>query len=111
VTCRVCGPHPALPAIRFRQFPVQNSLAIPAHLFTYSAQRRFELLLDWALDRLTREGVAKTFEYIKLLTSHGVQFVSFTEEHFRRTGPAGKLVIAVAVWIAKQERIRISERV
>jgi hypothetical protein len=42
---------------------------------------------------------------------HGVQYVSFTEEHFRPTGPAGELMIAVAAWIAKQERIRISERV
>lgn len=74
-------------------------------------QRRFDLVLVWALDRLTREGVAETFEYIKRLTSHGVQFVSFTEEHFRTTGPAGELMIAVAAWIAKQERLRISERV
>ncbi len=41
----------------------------------------------WALDRFTREGVAETFEYIKRLTSNGVEFVSFTEEHFRTTGP------------------------
>jgi len=80
-------------------------------MFTDSAQRRFDLVLVWALDRLTREGVAETFEYIKRLTSHGVQFVSFTEEHFRTTGPAGELMIAVAAWIAKQERTRISERV
>jgi DNA invertase Pin-like site-specific DNA recombinase len=60
---------------------------------------------------LTREGAAETFEYIKRLTSHGVQFVSFTEEHFRTTGPAGELMIAVAAWVAKQERVRISERV
>jgi DNA invertase Pin-like site-specific DNA recombinase len=80
-------------------------------MFTDAAQRRFDLVLVWALDRLTREGVAETFEYIKRLTSHGVQFVSFTEEHFRTAGPAGELMIAVAAWIAKQERIRISERV
>jgi DNA invertase Pin-like site-specific DNA recombinase len=80
-------------------------------LFAGAAQRRFDVVLVWALDRLTREGVAETFEYIKRLTSHGVQFVSFTEEHFRTTGPAGELMIAVAAWIAQQERIRISERV
>jgi len=68
-------------------------------------------LLVWVLDHLTREGVAETFVYIKRLSSHGVQFVSFTEEHFRTTGPAGELMIAVAAWIAKQERRRIRERV
>ena len=80
-------------------------------LFADTAQRKFDLVLVWALDRLTREGVAETFEYIKRLTSNGVQFVSFTEEHFRTTGPAGELMMAVAAWIAKQERTRISERV
>jgi len=80
-------------------------------MFRDAAQRRIDVALVWALDRLTREGVAETFEYIKRLASHGVQFVSFTEEHFRTTGPAGELVIAVAAWIAKQERVRISERV
>ena len=76
-----------------------------------AAKRRFDLLLVWALDRLTREGVAETFEYIKRIAGYGVQFVSFTEEHFRTTGPAGELMIAVAAWIAKQERLRISDRV
>jgi len=80
-------------------------------MFRNAAQRKFDVVLVWALDRMTREGVAETFDYIKRLTSHGVQFVSFTEEHFRTTGPAGELMIAVAAWIAKQERIRISERV
>ena len=80
-------------------------------MFADAAQRRFDLALVWALDRLTRECVAETFEHIRRLTAHGVQFVSFTEEHFRTTGPAGELLIAVAAWIAKQKRLRISERV
>jgi DNA invertase Pin-like site-specific DNA recombinase len=80
-------------------------------MFADAAQRKFDLVLVWALDRFTREGVGETFEYIRRFTSHGVQFVSFTEEHFRTTGPAGELMMAVAAWIAKQERIRISERV
>jgi DNA invertase Pin-like site-specific DNA recombinase len=75
-----------------------------------AAQRRFDVLLVWALDRLSREEVADTFEYIERLSGHGIQFVSFTEEHFRTTGPAGELMIAVVAWIAKQERLRMSER-
>jgi DNA invertase Pin-like site-specific DNA recombinase len=39
-----------------------------------------------------------------------VQFESYTEAHFRTTGPAGELMLAIAAWIAKQERLRISER-
>ena len=80
-----------------------GSRADPAEfkrLFADAAQRRFDLVLVWALDRLSREGVAKTFQHIKRLTANGIEFVSFTEEHFRTTGPAGELMIAVAEWIA-----------
>ena len=79
-------------------------------MFTAASRREFDLLVTWALDRLSREGVAKTFEHIKVLRSYGVQYVSYSEPHFRTTGPAGELMIAVAAWIAEQEHKRISER-
>ena len=73
-----------------------------------ASRRRFDVVVVWALDRFSREGVPETFDHISHLSSHGVQFVSFTEAHFRTTGPVGELMIAVAAWIAKQERVRIS---
>jgi DNA invertase Pin-like site-specific DNA recombinase len=79
-------------------------------MFVAASRRKFDLLVTWALDRLSREGVAKTFEHIKVLRGYGVQFISFSEPHFRTTGPAGELMIAVAAWIAEQEHQRISER-
>src|SRR5215472_11757353 len=80
-------------------------------MFAAASRREFDCLVTWALDRLSREGVSKTFEHIKVLRSYGVDYVSFTEPHFRTTGPAGELMIAVAAWIAEQEHKRISERV
>jgi DNA invertase Pin-like site-specific DNA recombinase len=80
-------------------------------MFTAASRREFDILLTWALDRLSREGVSRTFEHIKQLRSFGIEYVSFTESHFRTTGPAGELMIAVAAWIAEQEHRRISERV
>lgn len=79
-------------------------------LFEAAARREIDIVLVWALDRFTREGVWQTFDHIRKLTTYGVQFESLTEAHFRTTGPAGELMIAVAAWIAKQERTRISER-
>lgn len=79
-------------------------------LFDDASRRQFDLVLVWALDRFTREGVYETFDYVRRLTVHGVQFESYTEAHFRTTGPAGELMLAVAAWIAKQERLRISDR-
>lgn len=79
-------------------------------MFEDASRRRFDVVLTWALDRLTREGVFETFEYIRKLSAFGVRFESYTEAHFRTTGPAGELMLAIAAWIAKQERLRISER-
>jgi DNA invertase Pin-like site-specific DNA recombinase len=79
-------------------------------LFTDASRRKFDVVLVWALDRFTREGVLETFTYIEKLRGFKVAFESYTEAHFRTTGPAGELMLAVAAWIAKQERLRISER-
>ncbi len=72
--------------------------------------RKFRGVLVWALDRWTREGIEATFAYIRQLKDGGVDFISYTEPHFRTTGPAGTLMLAVAAWIAEQERKRISDR-
>ena len=79
-------------------------------LFEDASRKQFDVVLVWALDRFTREGVFETFDYVRKLTLHGVQFESYSEAHFRTTGPAGELMLAIAAWIAKQERLRISER-
>lgn len=76
-----------------------------------ASKRKFGILVTWALDRLTREGVAETFDYIRTLNSYGVAYESYQEPHFRTTGPAGELMLAIAAWIARQERQRIAERV
>jgi hypothetical protein len=73
-------------------------------MFEDASKRCFDVVLVWALDRLTREGVFETFEDIRKLTVHGVAFESYTEAHFRTTQPAGELMLAIAAWIAKQER-------
>jgi DNA invertase Pin-like site-specific DNA recombinase len=79
-------------------------------MFAAASRRECDAIVTWALDRLSREGVAQTFEHIKTLLGYGVQYISYTEAHFRTTGKAGELMIAIAAWIAQQERIRLSER-
>jgi DNA invertase Pin-like site-specific DNA recombinase len=79
-------------------------------LFDDASRRMFDVVVVWSLDRLTREGVFETFAHIRKLTSCNVAFESFTEQHFRTTGPAGELMLAVSAWIARQERQRISDR-
>lgn len=71
----------------------------------------FGTVLVFALDRLTREGVLPAFEYIHRLTRLGIVLVSVTEPHFTTAGPAGELFIAIAAWMAKQERQLMQARV
>jgi DNA invertase Pin-like site-specific DNA recombinase len=61
--------------------------------------------------RFSREGVVQTFDHVKKLKGYGVEFESYTEAHFRTTGPAGELMMAISAWIAQQEHKRIVERV
>jgi len=79
-------------------------------MLTAASRHRFNALLVWSLDRLTREGIGPTFDYIRRLQDYGVDFISYKEEHFRTTGATGKLMLAIAAWIAEQERQRLSER-
>jgi DNA invertase Pin-like site-specific DNA recombinase len=75
-----------------------------------AAKRRFDLVVFWALDRLTREGPLKTLLYLEQLASSGVKFKSFTEPMLDTTTPVGELLIPILSWVAKQERQRISDR-
>lgn len=76
-----------------------------------ATQRKFDVLLFWALDRLSREGVYETHTYLKRLDDAGVRFRSFTEPYLDSCGMFRDAVISILAVIAKQERIRISERI
>lgn len=41
-------------------------------LFKDASQRRFDVLLFWSLDRLSREGVLETLQHLQRLTSYGI---------------------------------------
>jgi DNA invertase Pin-like site-specific DNA recombinase len=74
------------------------------------AKHRFDLLLFWSLDRLTREGTYKTLTYLRRLTDAGVKFKSYTEQYIDSLGAFSDAIIGVLAAVAAQERIRISER-
>jgi DNA invertase Pin-like site-specific DNA recombinase len=79
-------------------------------MFADARARKFDLLLFWSLDRLSREGVSATLGHLERLTAAGVNWRSFTEEYLDSTGVFRDAVIAILAVIAKQERIRRSER-
>lgn len=80
-------------------------------MFEDARLKRFDIVLFWALDRLSREGTLKTLEYLQRLDSYGVGWKSYTEQYLDSTGMFRDAVIAILATIAKQEHARLSERV
>jgi DNA invertase Pin-like site-specific DNA recombinase len=79
-------------------------------MFQAASRRQFDVLLFWSLDRLSREGVFETLTHLNRLTGYGVHYRSFTEQWFDSCGIFRDAVISIMATLAKQERIRISER-
>jgi DNA invertase Pin-like site-specific DNA recombinase len=80
-------------------------------MFRDASQRKFDVLMFWALDRFSREGVLETLQHLNRLTACGVGYRSFTEQYFDSCGVFKDAVIAIIATVAKQERVRISQRV
>jgi DNA invertase Pin-like site-specific DNA recombinase len=80
-------------------------------MFMDAEAKQFDLLLFWSLDRLSREGAFETLQYLNRLTACGVGWRSFTEQYLDSTGMFREAVISILAVVAKQERVRISERV
>jgi len=79
-------------------------------MFAAASKREFDILLFWSLDRLSREGTVETLNHLQRLTSYGVNYRSFTEQYLDSTGIFKEAVIGILAAIAKQERVRLSER-
>jgi len=74
-------------------------------------RRKFDLLLIWSLDRLSREGISNTLGYLEKLRRNGVAIKSLQESWLdTRDEGLGQLLLAIFSWVAQQERKRIVER-
>lgn len=76
-----------------------------------AGKRKYDLLLVWALDRLSREGISNTLGYLERLKRNGVALKSLQESWLdTRDDGLGQLLLAIFSWVAQQERMRIVER-
>lgn len=74
-------------------------------------RREFDVLLIWALDRLSREGIGPMARYMDQLRAAGIRVLSHQEPWVDTASPVWDLLLAVFAWVAQQERQRIGERV
>lgn len=74
-------------------------------------QRHFDLILVWALDRFSREGMVNTLSYIKQLKQYKTGLKSLQESWLDTSQEGtGELLIAIFAWVANYEKKRISDR-
>ena len=82
-----------------------------ARMFDDAARRRFDVLLIWALDRFSREGIRKTLSYLQHLDQCGVAFKSYTEPYLDTDNELlAHIVLGVTSYYAQLEAVRISDR-
>ena len=79
-------------------------------MFTDASRRVFDTVIFWALDRFSREGVFDTLQHLQRLTSFGVGYRSYTEQYLDSCGMFRDAVVGILAAVAKQERVRLSER-
>lgn len=79
-------------------------------MFAAASRREFDVLLFWSLDRLSREGTVETLNHLQRLNDYGVKYRSFTEQYLDSTGMFKDAIVGILAAIAKQERVRLSER-
>jgi len=81
-----------------------------ARLAADARKHRFDIVLVWALDRLSREGAAAILNLVDTLKAYGVRVISYQESWTEAPGAIGEILYAIAGWVAKMESERRSER-
>ena len=73
---------------------------------------KYDVLLCWALDRLSREGIGPVMILMQRFTSYGVQVWALQDPWTEMSDPrARELVMSVMAWVAEYESHRRSERI
>jgi putative DNA-invertase from lambdoid prophage Rac len=70
----------------------------------------FQLVLVWALYRLSREGPLAILRLVDRLKGYGVKVVSYQESWTEAPGDLADILYAITGWVARMESQRISER-
>ena len=71
---------------------------------------KFQVVLVWALDRLSREGALAILSLVDRLKRYGVKVISYQEPWTEAPGELADILYAITGWVARMESQRRSER-
>ena len=80
-----------------------------ARLLRDCAGREYELVLVFALDRLTRQGPASILNLVNTFAIYGCRVISYNESWTEAPGIAGEIMLAISGWVAKMDSDRKSQ--
>lgn len=81
-----------------------------ARLLQDARYHKFEVVLVWALDRLSREGPAAILNLVNTLGTYKVRVISYQEPWTETSTEITSLLYAITGWVAEMESRRRSER-
>lgn len=79
-------------------------------LLAMAQRREYDVLLVWALDRLTRGGALETLNLIDKLKHFDVTVISLQEPWTEAPGDLADILYSITGWVARMESKRRSER-
>jgi len=81
-----------------------------SNLLADARKRKFQVVLVWALDRLSREGALAILSLVQRLSTYGVKILSYQESWTEAPGELAELLYALTGWVGRMESQRRSER-
>lgn len=79
-------------------------------LVTDAQKGRYDAVLIWALDRISREGPLAILQFVNKMQTWGCRIYSYQEPWTLAPGELADLLYALTGWVARMESNRRSER-
>ena len=74
-------------------------------------RREYRVIICWAIDRLTRQGISETLQAVHRITDAGGTLISLQEPWVETSGELRDLLLSIVGWVANFESKRRSERI
>jgi len=85
--------------------------ATRAELLDAAYRGEFSVVVVWALDRISRQGIEDLLSLVRELRERHCTLMSHQEPWCNGSDAATELMLSIAAWMAKQESGRKSERI
>jgi putative DNA-invertase from lambdoid prophage Rac len=110
--CRVNG-HEIVGVVEEKESAYKSGRQTGLKRITKDCQdgkRPFEIVIVWALDRLSRQGIVHIVNLIEMFKLYRIRVISMQEPWLDSDGPMQELLLAVFAWAASYESKIKSER-